>query len=465
MKKTLLYSTLILSALTLSIPGNSQGMIVNEASNGTSGAEEFMEFLVVGATGAETDPVDLSGWIIDDNNGDFEGGGSGRGIAAGHIRIAAGNLTAVPPGSLILIYNSNDVHPTIASMTDDPTDSNSDGIYIIPISHSTFEQCTSLPSTSNSSYGGCAYSATTSASWSRISMSNSGDVAQVRRPDFSFYHGFSYGNVTAPFPTFPADLGGGSSFNAGSGGSGSSFALDCGAWTSSGNYIRNSGGSDSPGAANTVDNATLIANITAGANSSGPFDYGNLANPDNCLPFVLAVDLQAFNGEKQDASVRLDWNIVLDAGDQGGYFEILRSQNGVHFEQIGTLNTEMHQFDYYFVDEKPLPLNYYRLRVIGNDGSFVQSQIIAIEFENTAFGKFQLYPNPVTNGQATISSDTPPNENAEVMVMDMLGRTVHWTTFPQGENRLDLNLNNLEQGNYLLYIKTSNSAYVKRFVR
>ena len=49
------------------------GIIVNEASNGTSGAREFYELLVVGSASNPTGAVDLDGWIVDDNNGDWEG--------------------------------------------------------------------------------------------------------------------------------------------------------------------------------------------------------------------------------------------------------------------------------------------------------------------------------------------------------------------------------------------------------
>ncbi|MEM9928478.1 MAG: hypothetical protein AAF840_01540, partial [Bacteroidota bacterium] len=55
-------------------PDSSAGdvvMIVNEVSNGESAGEEFVELLVTGLGGKACDPVDLRGYILDDNNGDF----------------------------------------------------------------------------------------------------------------------------------------------------------------------------------------------------------------------------------------------------------------------------------------------------------------------------------------------------------------------------------------------------------
>ncbi|MGB5462138.1 MAG: hypothetical protein WBM92_02125, partial [Aureibaculum sp.] len=102
------------------------GLMVNEASNGeTTGAKEWVEFLVVGDQLSPTTPVDLTGWIFDDNNGDFESA-SGTGVSSGYVKFTS-LYNAVPPGSLIVIYNVADKDPLIGA--DDPTDSNGDGIY------------------------------------------------------------------------------------------------------------------------------------------------------------------------------------------------------------------------------------------------------------------------------------------------------------------------------------------------
>ena len=59
---------------------------------------------------------------------------AGVGIAQGHIRISSTCLSSVKPGSIILIYNSDEL-----SITNDETDSNGDCIYIFPINSSCLE--------------------------------------------------------------------------------------------------------------------------------------------------------------------------------------------------------------------------------------------------------------------------------------------------------------------------------------
>ncbi|MFY7945233.1 MAG: hypothetical protein ACOVNZ_11650, partial [Crocinitomicaceae bacterium] len=56
----------------------SQSLIINEVSQGPTGSKEYVEFLVVPGSGpyqCSNYCIDLRGWIIDDNNGYFSGGG------------------------------------------------------------------------------------------------------------------------------------------------------------------------------------------------------------------------------------------------------------------------------------------------------------------------------------------------------------------------------------------------------
>lgn len=139
--KNFIYLFLFLSSFVYS-----QGMIVNELSNGSAGNQEYYELVVVGSSLNPTGLVDLGGWIIDDNNGDFEGTVT-TGIATGHIRIKPGFLSSVKPGSIIVIYNKAEL-----MLTDDPTDSDGDCVYIIPINNVALDNNNTNPSTTNPNY-------------------------------------------------------------------------------------------------------------------------------------------------------------------------------------------------------------------------------------------------------------------------------------------------------------------------
>ncbi len=260
----------------------SAGIIINEASNGPTSSQEWVELLVVGDPLNPTANVDLTGWIFDDNNGDFEGG-TGVGTAAGHL-IFGSAFNSIPPGSLIIVYN-DDIAPDDQRdpliPADDPIDAIvPDGVYILPANHSSFNVCEDEPSSADPSYtciDPIVVASTLTDVWRlNLAFSNGGDVAQVREPDGSFFHGFSYGTTGAPFPNFPISAN--PSFNVGAGGTGTTFYFGCGDWEDSVNFTRTNVVADrTPGTANTTENQIFIDKITAGT-----YDYSNLANSANC---------------------------------------------------------------------------------------------------------------------------------------------------------------------------------------
>ncbi len=252
------------------------GVIINEVSNGDGGSKEWVELLVIGDPNNPTAPVDLTGWIIDDNNGDFEGSVSGVGIASGYL-ILGSTFNSISPGSLIVIYNVGD--PDTVLPADDPTDANGDGVYVIPSNDSSLNGCTTRPTSSDPSYLPCT---TTTPNWTRIGLRNGGDAIQVRKPDGVFFHGFSYGDVAnvggALLPNFP--ISGNPSFNAGTGtGTRATFYFGCGNWEDSGNFNRTTTLADrTPGTANSATNQVFIDKMI-----DGSLDFCDLGNPDNCI--------------------------------------------------------------------------------------------------------------------------------------------------------------------------------------
>lgn len=264
------------------------GVIVNEISNGSSGNKEWVELIVVGSQPT----VDLSGWIIDDNNGDFDSLAAGKGIASGHVRfasplpacLAGQSLAAAPVGARIIIYNSDDVDGFLAGHPNDPCDTDGDKVYYLPVGSTSntnhLQRCVDQPRVSpvpaTSNYSGCVY--TTASAWSELNLRNLGDAMQTRRPDSLFFHGFAYGDlVVPPAPNFPD---GSPSFNVNHlTGANSAYQFSCGNYfsNSSGQFLRISHDSANPGIANSVYNAAFIRALELGT-----FNFGNMNDPENC---------------------------------------------------------------------------------------------------------------------------------------------------------------------------------------
>lgn len=194
----------LLLTLFFSIECFSQGLIINEFSQGEGGTKEYIELLVV--SDDKCTPVDLRGWIIDDNNGVF-GTGSGRGIASGHLKLTNDPLwSKIPSGTIILIFNYVDISTSIINAGYNKLDTNiNDLLLIFPIGCvgsdcpyiKWIKTISNIPNTSNSSYSTPTPTFNDSYGWSSISLSNTSDGVQTRDNSANFYFGIGYGLNTS----------------------------------------------------------------------------------------------------------------------------------------------------------------------------------------------------------------------------------------------------------------------------
>jgi len=262
-------------------------LFVNEFSGtNASGEPEWIEFVVVGDPANPTAPVNLEGWIIDDNNNPV----SGVGTATGHLRLGS-LFNAMIPGTIIVIYDGEVV--PFAPWPDDGTP-NADGVWVIPHNQSDILICQSNPSVipPNPLYEPCTnYSYTAWASC--MGLSNSGDGVQVRQPDATFYHGVYYGLAAGVFA--PGETTG----NLMVGNIQSS--LDCGDWFDAGNY---SDLTPTPGEPNSPLNEALINRIAAGTLDCDDIDVA-------CTLFTCPViDDIVFENDITGICVNTDFDIT-----------------------------------------------------------------------------------------------------------------------------------------------------------
>jgi len=184
MKLNRILLSLCLFSCSISIANSQQcppggAVFINEFSG--SSIDEYIELVVVGDPTAPLAPVDLEGWIVDDNNI----AQTSQGTASGHL-ILGNCFSAMAPGSIIVIYNPDAVAAGI-----NPGFPNGDGAYVLPHSDLCITICSSNPNTFDDSYLPCATSSYQT--WPLcIGLRTAGDGVQVRNPLAEFYHGLYY---------------------------------------------------------------------------------------------------------------------------------------------------------------------------------------------------------------------------------------------------------------------------------
>lgn len=184
-----------------------QDLVINELSQGPSGSKEYVELVVNGIPTCQT-PIpckDLRGMVIDDNNGYFASG-SGKGIASGAIRFASIPFwSCIPQGTIIVIYNHNDINTTLPPDDQSMTDGNCR--LILPGNSPLLEGTSIAPSTADPNYPPTANWSIGGANWTQMGMANSDDSFQIRSsindpvPDHSVSWGNNTSNAFIYFPT------------------------------------------------------------------------------------------------------------------------------------------------------------------------------------------------------------------------------------------------------------------------
>lgn len=269
------------------------GVLINEFSNGEGGnnVKEYIELVVVGAVDNPQAPVDLEGWILDDNNIAV----SGQGSATGHL-IFGDCFSAVNPGSIIVIYNGLDRNPSLPP--DDPTDADRDGVYVLSHTDDCLRGCNITPSSTSSVYCPCPDNGEDLPAWP-LGLRNGGDVVQVRDRCESVVHAIYWGGVsiTPEVADSPTSIDMGTQSQSGRLIEFSNTNDDN--WNDGANYdIRNFNSAETPGAANSAANGAFIANLAAGSVSANgtvalcyDTDAGDLVLPPDAGFFTSPIEL------------------------------------------------------------------------------------------------------------------------------------------------------------------------------
>ncbi len=170
---------------------------------------------------------------------------------------------------------------------------------------------------------------------------------------------------------------------------------------------------------------------------------------------LLPVNLVSFTGRLNDRSeAELQWKVNQQRNLSS--FDVERSEDGQSFTTIqnvlalqGTGNT----FDYSFIDKKVADgANYYRLKMIDNDGKFAYSRVIKIT-NHTANRFVTLESNPVKDAITIQVNNSELSPVAAVLYNATGARIAMWQLGSRsGTVRLPIDRYSLASGIYLLQV-------------
>lgn len=179
------------------------------------------------------------------------------------------------------------------------------------------------------------------------------------------------------------------------------------------------------------------------------------------LTTLLPVTINNFRGEIVQTGNHLIWSTLTEANNDGFFVE--RSADGKAFHAIGKVDSKAEngnsamELPYDFLDETPLSgANYYRLKQQDKDGKTTLTSTILLKNEAQLRPSVKLYPNPAASNISVLINSTT-SENIRIRIVDMNGKPVMEQIHPiaPGENKIELNISNLQGGNYLIELNGS----------
>lgn len=177
----------------------------------------------------------------------------------------------------------------------------------------------------------------------------------------------------------------------------------------------------------------------------------------------LPIKLGYFEGSVTTTNtISLSWGATIMK--QGGWFTLERSPDGIHFEDLYTLNVQPQQGaleHFQYLDEAPLPgANYYRLRWTNADGTTSYSNILVFEV-TLEHPSIVVYPNPA---QDYIYIKTPFQTTTPVCeLINLNGQSIPVPIQLNG-SLTTLSTSGLPRGIYLLRIRSEVTVKTMRIV-
>ena len=212
-----------------------------------------------------------------------------------------------------------------------------------------------------------------------------------------------------------------------------------------------------------TNNDVLIRTGIVGVLASATFTLGDATRP-------LPVTLVSFAATATAQGAALRWSTASEVNSKG--FGVERQlAGGTNWQSVGyvTASNLASGSSYDYLD-KTLPASatqvYYRLREEDQNGTLSYSPVAAIS-RAAAGADLTLSPVPLQAGPLTVSFAEAGQAGTEILVLNMQGqRMLHYTTTASADGGVNLALDNLAAGVYLVSVQVpGQAARHARFVK
>lgn len=164
---------------------------------------------------------------------------------------------------------------------------------------------------------------------------------------------------------------------------------------------------------------------------------------------VLPITLLSFNATKSNETALLNWKV--EDATKFSHFELERSEAGPNnFNTVYSTTLKEKDGAYTYQDKHPFTgVNYYRLKMVDQDGSFTYSPVSVLDF--SAKATIVVYPNPVSD----VLYINFPEQGGSVRLYDISGKEIV-AELNGASIHQKINVSSLTAGIYTVLITSGN---------
>lgn len=223
----------------------------------------------------------------------------------------------------------------------------------------------------------------------------------------------------------------------------------------------------------------IIGDFNSGGatiDGTGPITIGGTVSGTNSgdsqINGSLPIELMNFNVKYNDEFVDLTWATLSELNND--YFTIERSDNGISFSEIATLNGAGNSnvlINYRYIDSYNIQkICYYRLVQTDFNGTSVKFKATAVHAEDESiFNQIEIYPNPVSNNETLVikAQGLLENELISVSIFDYKAKIVdsyQLMTDYNGSLRKIISTEKFRTGIFFVTIISRNATSTKKII-
>lgn len=183
---------------------------------------------------------------------------------------------------------------------------------------------------------------------------------------------------------------------------------------------------------------------------------------------LLPVQLLSFSAKPiNNSSAEINWQITNSSNPK--YFVVERSNDGIVFENVGSVNATL-STEYVYIDKTIAKTGYqfYRLKMMDVEGKITYSKIAKLYVSEGGISISNVYPQPLQSGSVYLVVNAPLKTDMRFIVTDLSGKiiTSKTSTINKGESIVELNISHLAKGTYFVTgysvnIKTNSTPIMK----